>query len=79
MYRIGDRVTWKPSNRPEETYSGEVVEHNPKGQNIFDVKGYNENRAGWPRLKIADFDRILVKADHDGKWHAQDPRGLCRE
>jgi hypothetical protein len=67
----GSRVQWEPTNKPGAVYAGEVVAHIPRGQNIYDTRDYEEHKAGRPGA-TSERDRVLVRADHDGKWHAQD-------
>jgi hypothetical protein len=72
---IGTRVRWRPSNKPGQQYTGVVAAHNRSGADIYDIPGYSEHKAGAPCSKV-EFDRVPVRADHDGKWHAQDLHGL---
>jgi hypothetical protein len=67
---IGTRVTWEPTNKPGEVYTGVVVAHNRTGDNIFDVPGYAQHKpkTAHPRA-ISPDDRALV--DRKGEWHAQ--------
>jgi hypothetical protein len=71
----GTRVAWNPSNKPGVRYSGSVIAHNPSGENIYRIKDYEGKRAGNPN-GVVNFDRVVVEADHDRKWHAQDLEGL---
>ncbi len=71
----GTRVSWDPTNKPGEVYTGVVVDHNPRGESIYDIPGFDEHRAGQPG-PTSKHDRVVVRADHDGKWHAQDLKSL---
>lgn len=52
-------------------FHGVVVEHNPKGQNIYDIPGFRErNGDGPPPPAIVNYDRVICEADHSGKWYA---------
>jgi hypothetical protein len=71
----GTRVTWTPTNKDGEPYYGSVIAHNRSGEDIYRIPGYAEKRAGNPN-RIVNFDRVVVEAEHDEKWHAQDLEGL---
>jgi hypothetical protein len=68
-------VEWDPSNKIDTTYFGSVMARNPSGMNIYEIPGYEEHRAGRAK-EVVSFDRVLVKADHDDKWHAQSLKSL---
>lgn len=71
--RVREQVTWICS-RTGRRLSGQVMAHNPAGQNVFAVPGYAQHK---PRARKAtvDFDRVLVEVG-DGSWHAQNLDGL---
>jgi hypothetical protein len=73
----GTRVAWKPSNKLGESYVGKVVAHNRSGEDIYRLPGYEARRAGKPKA-VVSFHRVLVEADHDRRWHAQDLEELFR-
>lgn len=72
---VGTDVVWSPSNKSGQEYRGRVVAHNSRGEDIYGIPGFEERRAGKPGA-TASFHRVVVKADHDGKWHAQGLKGL---
>lgn len=74
--RVGERVGWTPTKPPRKEYAGLVVAHVRRGQNIYHIPGYDTNKASGNTQAIVEFDRVLVRAEHDGKWHAQPLKSL---
>jgi hypothetical protein len=71
----GTRVVWNPTNDRKARYIGRVVAHNRSGKDIYLIRGYEKKKAGKAR-SVVSFDRVVVKAEHDNHWHAQDIRSL---